>query len=191
MAWVKINISRVPTEVILYYNWQNCSISPLVRPILGWAWHALHNLIYFYGPNYNFFLDYIVVFRSCLEMATEEKPLIVFFDSLDQLSNEDFGKNLKWLSLKQDLPDHCNIVVSTLPGKAFFQVSIHYAWWGFLTLIMLIVQGIGASSKSHKLWYPVQWVLKWLSLNRTYPITVMLWSLLCLVRFPTQLFFPR
>ena len=49
-------------------------------------------------------------------MATEEKPLIIFFDSLDQLSNEDFGKNLKWLSLKQDLPDYCNIVVSTLPG---------------------------------------------------------------------------
>lgn len=50
-------------------------------------------------------------------MATADKPLILFLDSLDQLSNEDFGRSLKWLPLKDELPAHCHIVVSTLPDQ--------------------------------------------------------------------------
>jgi len=50
-------------------------------------------------------------------MATADQPLVIILDSLDQLSNEDFAKNLKWLSLKESLPANVQMVVSTLPGQ--------------------------------------------------------------------------
>jgi len=56
-------------------------------------------------------------FRETLSLATAEHPLILFLDSLDQLSNEDFAKNLKWLSLKDPLPANVHLIVSTLPGQ--------------------------------------------------------------------------
>ena len=55
--------------------------------------------------------------KTYFTLATADAPLIIFLDSLDQLSNEDFGKNLKWLSLKDELPAHVHIIVSTLPGQ--------------------------------------------------------------------------
>ena len=64
-----------------------------------------------------------ILHRKCLQFATQEKPLAAFLDSLDQLSNEDFGRNLKWLSLKEDLPEYTNVVVSTLPGKTKLYLS--------------------------------------------------------------------
>ena len=53
-------------------------------------------------------------FVKCFGFATTEKPLYIFLDSLDQLSNEDFGRNLKWLPLKEKLPENVHVVVSTL-----------------------------------------------------------------------------
>ena len=61
----------------------------------------------------------ILHFNTCLSYATQEKPLIIFLDSLDQLSNEDFGSNLKWLPLNESLPANTCIVVSTLPTKPY------------------------------------------------------------------------
>ena len=58
--------------------------------------------------------DLIEYFKTCLGFATSAKPLHIFLDSLDQLSNEDFAMNLKWLP-KTDLPAHVKIIVSTLP----------------------------------------------------------------------------
>lgn len=55
-------------------------------------------------------------FKQCLGYATSEKPLTIFLDSLDQLSNDDFGRNLKWLPIKEGLPSNVHIIVSTLPG---------------------------------------------------------------------------
>ena len=55
-------------------------------------------------------------FKHCLAYASSDKPLTVFLDSLDQLSNEDFGRNLKWLPIKEDLPENVHVVASTLPG---------------------------------------------------------------------------
>jgi hypothetical protein len=53
------------------------------------------------------------IFRKCLELATTEKPLMLFIDSLDQLSDTDNAKALYWLP--KELPDHVRIVVSSLP----------------------------------------------------------------------------
>ena len=57
-------------------------------------------------------------FRQSLSLATADQPLVIILDSLDQLSNEDFARNLKWLSLKDALPANVHLVVSTLPGQS-------------------------------------------------------------------------
>lgn len=50
-----------------------------------------------------------------LKLATAEKPLVVFLDALDQLSEADHARNLIWLP--SELPEHVRLVVSTLPGE--------------------------------------------------------------------------
>ena len=71
--------------------------------------------------------ELISYFTQCLSLATADKPLILFLDSLDQMSEEDFGRNLKWLSLKQKLPSHVHVVVSTLPGQCLDILSNNLA----------------------------------------------------------------
>ena len=91
----------------------------------GSARNMLHNICQqitrAYGKDAsevpNSYKELIEHFKVCLGYATPAKPLIVFLDSLDQLSNDDFGKNLKWLSLRDDLPSSCKMIVSTLPGQ--------------------------------------------------------------------------
>lgn len=53
------------------------------------------------------------VLRKCLALATEQKPILLFLDSLDQLSDTDNAKALYWLP--RELPDHARFVVSLLP----------------------------------------------------------------------------
>ena len=53
-------------------------------------------------------------FNQHLSLATETSPLILFIDSLDQLSDEDQARS-KLLWLKEILPTHVYVVVSTLP----------------------------------------------------------------------------
>ena len=48
-------------------------------------------------------------------LASIEKPLVVFLDALDQLTESDNARNLIWLST--DLPPHVKLIVSTLPGE--------------------------------------------------------------------------
>ncbi|MDP2767727.1 MAG: hypothetical protein Q8O41_09815, partial [Candidatus Methanoperedens sp.] len=50
-----------------------------------------------------------------LALATEAKPLFLFLDALDQLSNFDNARNPIWLPA--ELPAHVRLVVSTLPGE--------------------------------------------------------------------------
>lgn len=51
-------------------------------------------------------------FRDYLALATEEKPLILFIDALDQLSEYDPYRKLNWLP--RTLPDNVKIVLSSL-----------------------------------------------------------------------------
>ncbi len=53
------------------------------------------------------------IFRKCLALAKQEKPLLLFIDSLDQLSDTDNAKALYWLP--KELPEHVSLVISTLP----------------------------------------------------------------------------
>jgi NACHT domain- and WD repeat-containing protein len=53
------------------------------------------------------------IFRKCLAFATPEKPLIVFLDALDQLSDTDNAKSFYWLP--KDLPANSKIIISALP----------------------------------------------------------------------------
>lgn len=69
--------------------------------------------------------DLIKYFRTSLSFATSNKPLIVFLDSLDQLSNEDFGQNLAWLSLSDDLPPNVKLIVSSLPTRSLDILHAH------------------------------------------------------------------
>ena len=54
-------------------------------------------------------------FGERLKLATAGKPLIVFLDALDQLSDADHARNLIWLPA--EIPDHVRFVISTLPGE--------------------------------------------------------------------------
>ena len=69
--------------------------------------------------------DLITYFQEALNYGTASQPIIIFLDSLDQLSNEDFGQNLKWLCLAQNIPAHASIVVSTIPGSCLNALKAH------------------------------------------------------------------
>lgn len=56
------------------------------------------------------------IFRKYLELATAEKPLLLFLDSVDHLPETDNAGELYWLP--QELPDHVRIVVSSLPEQS-------------------------------------------------------------------------
>lgn len=53
------------------------------------------------------------VFKRSLGLATSEKPVFLFLDALDQLSDTDNAKQLNWLPV--ELPENVKIVVSSLP----------------------------------------------------------------------------
>ena len=53
------------------------------------------------------------ILRKCLDLATTEKPILLFLDSLDQLSDTDSARALYWLP--RELPDYSRFVVSSLP----------------------------------------------------------------------------
>lgn len=53
------------------------------------------------------------ILRKCLALATAEKPILLFLDSLDQLSDTDNAKALYWLP--RELPENARMVVSSLP----------------------------------------------------------------------------
>ena len=54
-------------------------------------------------------------FPKRLELAREDKPLIIFIDALDQLSDAHNARNLIWLP--SELPENVRLIVSTLPGE--------------------------------------------------------------------------
>jgi hypothetical protein len=63
------------------------------------------------------------ILKKCLALGTAEKPILLFLDALDQLSDSDNAKSLYWLP--RELPEHTRMVVSSLPElKA--QLSSHY-----------------------------------------------------------------
>ena len=60
------------------------------------------------------YAELVQYFRQCIGWATAQRPIILFLDSLDHLSNDDNGRKLNWLPLSH-LPRNVKIVVSTQP----------------------------------------------------------------------------
>lgn len=61
------------------------------------------------------FKELVKTFWSALKLATETRPLCIFIDSLDQMSDAEFGRTQPtWLPIQ--LPPHVSVVVSTLAG---------------------------------------------------------------------------
>lgn len=56
-------------------------------------------------------------FGKRLSLATKEKPLILFIDSLDQLSTPQGVRDLTWLP--EGLPDHVSVIVTTRPEDTY------------------------------------------------------------------------
>lgn len=53
------------------------------------------------------------ILRKTLALATPEKPVLLFLDALDQLSDSDNARSLYWLP--RELPQNIRMVVSSLP----------------------------------------------------------------------------
>lgn len=66
----------------------------------------------------------VAEFPKRLALATEDKPLVLFLDALDQLGDgqqvSPLGPNLNWLP--SDLPEHVRVVVSILAGAGLEQL---------------------------------------------------------------------
>jgi len=54
-----------------------------------------------------------LIFKKCLALGTAQRPVILFLDALDQLSDSDNAKSLHWLPA--ELPEHAKMLVSALP----------------------------------------------------------------------------
>jgi hypothetical protein len=63
------------------------------------------------------------ILKKCLALGTGQKPVILFLDALDQLSDSDNAKSLYWLP--RELPEHARVVVSALP-ELEARLSNHY-----------------------------------------------------------------
>ena len=48
--------------------------------------------------------------KELLNLASEDRPFLIFFDSIDELTGSQDKNNMAWLPLK--LPPHCKFVVS-------------------------------------------------------------------------------
>lgn len=65
------------------------------------------------------FRDLVPEFAKRMSLATAEKPLILFLDSLDQLSAHQDARRLSWLPA--ELPEHVSLVVSSRKEKDVYQ----------------------------------------------------------------------
>ena len=59
----------------------------------------------------------MTLFAKALSNASENCPLTVFLDSLDQMDNEDDVSEMEWLPTH--LPPYVKVVVSTLPEQKY------------------------------------------------------------------------
>ena len=69
------------------------------------------------------FKELVEAFTKQLALATMEKPLIIFLDALDQLTDAHNARTLIWLP--SDIPKNVRIVASTLPGECLDAITKH------------------------------------------------------------------
>ncbi len=59
--------------------------------------------------------DLFEAFEKRLTFATQERPIILFIDALDQLTDNKDGRGFSWI--RANLPAHVYLVISTIPGR--------------------------------------------------------------------------
>ena len=109
--------SMQSSDTVIIYRFLGTSMdSTAARPILRSLCMQLRR-IYSKDPNEvaNDFKTLCEEFIQNLKLATNGQPLFLFLDSLDQMTDEDNGRNLEWLPF--ELPSDVKIVVSTLPEE--------------------------------------------------------------------------
>lgn len=86
-----------------------------VRSLLGGVCGELGRAFQNVAPVPVEYRDLAAALRERLGWATEARPIVLFFDALDQLSDADNAKALVWLP--RQLPPHARVVVSALEGR--------------------------------------------------------------------------
>ena len=66
-------------------------------------------------PPSHSFEEQVQAFSARLDLATAERPLLLFLDALDQLGDADGARGLAWLP--ERLPPHVRLVVTTTEGE--------------------------------------------------------------------------
>lgn len=56
-----------------------------------------------------------VSFRTALQMGTEDKPVVLLLDALDQLSPDDHALSCRWIP--RELPEHCHLIATCMTGE--------------------------------------------------------------------------
>ena len=92
--------------------------------MIGWQAYVT-DTFRLYLPSYNVYHSFHQDFRSLLESfpkclkkhASSSKPVVLVLDALDQLSDDDAGKELDWVP--KQLPDNAYMILSTLPGEEY------------------------------------------------------------------------
>ena len=56
-------------------------------------------------------------FPTCLKENVSSKPIILVLDSLDQLSDDDGGREVDWVP--KEIPKNVYMILSTLPGEKY------------------------------------------------------------------------
>ncbi|KAL3831256.1 hypothetical protein ACJMK2_023030 [Sinanodonta woodiana] len=89
-------------------------------------------------------------FKKLITCATEERPLILILDSLDQLSGADGAHQLAWLPTK--LPPHVHVIVSTLPNYYNILATLRLMIEGDENYVQVLPLGENLSGTILKFW---------------------------------------
>ncbi|HRF96475.1 MAG TPA: NACHT domain-containing protein, partial [Aggregatilineales bacterium] len=85
-----------------------------IRELIYSLWEQIAGRYGLSDPIPQGYEELIETFPRFLVHATEEHPLVIFLDALDQLSTTNTPTNLRWLP--KYLPPHVKIVLSVIPS---------------------------------------------------------------------------
>ncbi|XP_050388645.1 NACHT and WD repeat domain-containing protein 2 [Patella vulgata] len=89
-------------------------------------------------------------FKKLLSFVTEDKPLVIFLDSLDQLSGSEGAHQLTWIPTT--LPEHARLILSTLPNYFDLLQTLKVLIEDTANYVEVLPLGENLSSTILKLW---------------------------------------
>ncbi|XP_035669372.1 uncharacterized protein LOC118411296 isoform X1 [Branchiostoma floridae] len=112
-------------------GWVSCDDSAVIVRLIGLTSQSRNirsllrslclQLTYIYGGDMTLipqdYMSLVNFFVVQLESANADKPLVVFLDALDQLTDDYNARQLFWLP--KELPPYVHIVVSTVPQRKY------------------------------------------------------------------------